>query len=70
MSDEKSCGTCRHIDEYFGDCCHPDGKGCLDPRPAIIHCLENGHAWWKPKRTREELLQSMQEQEDALNENK
>ena len=46
MSDEKSCKTCQHLDEYFGDCCHPDGQGCLDPRPAMENCLDKDRAWW------------------------
>lgn len=46
----RDCGNCQHLDEVFGDCCHPSSGGCLDLRPARDNCTEaNDMAWWKKK---------------------
>lgn len=37
---EKNCSTCQFLDEWFGDCCHPDSGGCEDLGPALNNCGE------------------------------
>lgn len=47
----KDCKSCRFLDEYFGDCCHPDGGGAKDPQPSMDNCLEeHDWNWWREKR--------------------
>lgn len=48
---KKSCGTCKYLDEYFGDCCHPDGEGCLDVFPSIENCFNKNYAWYEERKT-------------------
>ena len=43
----RDCSTCKWADEYFGDCCHPKGKGCHDMKPSLDNCLDKDHAWWE-----------------------
>ncbi len=47
---EVGCETCRFLDEYFGDCCHPKGGGAKDIQPSMDNCGEDhNYAWWEPK---------------------
>ncbi len=45
------CDTCQFLDEYFGDCCHPDGGGSIDYQPSLDICLNNNYHWWQLKRS-------------------
>lgn len=44
----KDCSTCQHLDTVFFDCCHPEGGGAVDYKPAAVNCLRKDHAWWEP----------------------
>ena len=47
---EKVCSTCKFLDDYFGDCCHPKGGGCKDVRKSMEGCLNQNMKWWRPDR--------------------
>jgi hypothetical protein len=46
---EKSYSTCRFADEYFGDCCHPNG-GVSQLVKAVEQCIRKDYAWWEPSK--------------------
>lgn len=47
---EKTCSTCRHVDEYFGDCCHPDFGGTQELESAAENCIRQNYKYWEEKK--------------------
>jgi hypothetical protein len=45
---KRGCGTCQHIDEWAGDCCHPESGGAVDIHIAIRECVDPVRKWWEP----------------------
>ena len=51
MTEKKDCSTCTYLDEYFGDCCHPEGGGAKNLQPAMDNCLASHNwKWWEGKK--------------------
>ena len=49
----KRCRTWCYLDEFFGDCCHPDSGGAIDIAPSLNNCgKSHNYAWWKEKKTK------------------
>ena len=45
---EESCSTCKYLDEYFGDCCHPQRNADF---PCIFSGVDGmGFNLWTPRK--------------------
>lgn len=52
---KKDCSTCKHLDEVFGDCCHPDSDGSFSVTKALYGCYKKDFAWWEARKNNTEL---------------